>query len=484
MKKLLLSAGLALFATFGLVAQNNLYNTEELGDMNGISDNGRYGAISDTDNLYAYMWSYTNPDVFVDITPELGDSSIPSGQRIKGAQANDVSDAGVVVGSLCYADGKSYPAYYDGEKWTRLEIPADALNNCECVAITPDGKTIAGYCAKRYVDYDGSSHGQYYPVQWNLNASGEYELVSYHDLNYYDHQGFWPTCMSTDGTIIGGTLYCGVASTVPALLVNGELVLFDTITFTEEPFTHYFNGVLKYYCGNDEEGYQIWTTDPNDPRIILYREPYIDGVHDIDMDGAFVGGISFCDKYNNFYGSRTRVESVDADGENATFSKGAAIYSYSTNEWEYNDRSQYFTCGDGNGLVFANDNVVYVDNEKTYVSDVYDISNLPSASTGIAKISLDGKVLGGVRQEFVEAIGDFFYFPYIVVCEGAFGGIKGVEADNAAVIVGRGYITATNGTATVYDMNGRMVGAGQRVNLQPGVYVVRLGNKNVKVQVR
>lgn len=483
MTKRLLSIGLAFSAILSMSATNDLYTTEEFGDMNGVSDNGRYAAISDNDNLVAYLWDSSSPSLFVDITPEKGDSSVPSGQRIKGATANDVSDSGLVVGGLFYADGKSYPAYYDGKNWTRLELPVDALNNSECVAVTPDGKIIAGYCAKQYVDYDGSTNGQYYPVQWKLNAEGEYELISYHDLDYYDHQGFWPTCMSADGAVVGGRLYCGVASTVPAIIANGELVLFDEITFKLEPFTHYFNGVLKYYCGTDKDG-QIWSEDPDDPRIVYFREPYIDGVHDQDMEGAFNGSFSFCDKFNNFYGYRTRVKSVDEDGENAEFLNGAAVYNYTDDAWTYNARSSYYTCGDGEGLIFANDNVVYVDGIKSTLADEYDISSLPSASTGIAKISMNGKVLGGVRQEFFEAIGDYMYFPYVIVCEDAFSGTKAINADSTAVIVGRGYVAVANGDATVYSLDGRMVGAGNRINLLPGTYVVVAGDKSLKVVVR
>lgn len=484
MIKRLLPICLAFGGIFTMSAENKLYNTTELGDVNGVADNGKYVAISDNDNLIAYLWDSSDPEEFQDITPFLDDITVPAGQRIKGASANDVSDSGLVVGGIHYADGKTYPAYYDGERWTRLEIPEDMLNNSECVAITPDGSIIAGYCSKRYIDYDGSAHGQYYPIQWKRNSDGDYELISHHDLDYYDHQGFWPTCMNTAGNVIGGILYCGVASSVPALVADGKLVVFDEISTKLEPFSHYFNGVLKYECERDADGKQVWTEDPNDPNIKLYPTPYIDGVLDDDMEGTFVGGFSFCDKYDNFYGYRTRVKSVDEDGTNAQLQKGAALYNHKDDTWKYNQRSSYYTCGDGDSLIFADNNIVWVDGVKEQLTERYDLSGLPSESAGIAKISLDGKVLGGVRQEFMSAIGQYIYFPYVIVCDGAFNAVKTVGMDDAAIIVGRGYVACTQGELQVYDMNGRLAGTGNRVNLPSGAYVIKAGNKTHKVMVK
>lgn len=484
MNKKILLCGLAFAGMLNINAADKLYNTEDLGDMYNVSDNGRYAVVSDFDNKKAYLWDSSSPDLFLDITPDKGDSSVPSGQRIVGASANDVSDHGLVVGALYYADGKSYPAIYDN-KWTRLEVPAKVQNSNECIAVTPDGWVIAGYSNKIYTDYDGTTQGQYFPVQWYRNSDGEYELKSYADQDFYDHQGFFPTCMSPDSSVIGGRLYCGVASEVPAIMRNGELELFDEITFKEEPFTAVINGELKYYCGIDYENKtQIWTTDPDDPRIVMYREPYIDGVHDQDMEGLFVGGFNYVDDKGNLYGNRTRVISIEDDGEKADLTKGAAIYNYIEDKWTDNVRSQYYTCGVGNDLIFANNNAVYIDGEKKDISDVYDLSTLPTSSTGIAKISLNGMVLGGVRQEFVEAIGDYLYYPYIVVCDGAYDSVRTIGVERPAVIVGNGKITVAGGEGDVYDLNGRKVASGQTMNVAPGTYVIKAGETNVKAIVR
>lgn len=480
MNKFFTSLGLMAAVSLQASAANQVFNTPEMGDLNGVSVNGRFAAIGDMDNNIAYLWDAENPNVFTNITPELSNQNIPSGQRIIGAVVYDVDNYGDVVGAIYYADGKSYPAIYSNGVWTQLEIPDDAINHVECVAINAKGTIITGYAVHAYYPKDGSDpNGQYFPIQWFRQPDGSYSMTSYGRVDFSDHNGFFPSCQSQDGRIIGGTLFCGKWSSIPAFLIDGKLKIFDTIEFTYEPWI--YKG--EYYCGRDEDGQQIWTDDPNDPRIVLYTEVFIDGYH--DGDKALEGQIVSCDDKGNFYGYRTLVSNVSDDGMSATLKTQAAIYNTNTEEWTYSSDASYFTCGNGEGLVFGGGNTVFVDGEKHDVCQYFDITTT-SESVGIAKCSGEGKVLGGVRAEFAGSIGDYFYFPYVVVTDGAFDSVKTVYGgENPFVIVRNGGIDVVNASeAVVYDMEGHIVSRSLKSDLNAGMYVVVAGGLNVKVLVK
>ncbi|MDE5871315.1 MAG: hypothetical protein K2H22_05205, partial [Muribaculaceae bacterium] len=165
MKKSILLMGLALaFTSTAGKAESKVYLFDSLGIVGGVSDNGQYAAITDDEQYLAYIWRASNPEELYDIT-EKPDPDATASQRALFTTAMDVSDDGIVVGSIGYADYHQYPAYYKDGEWNLLPIDPDAVNTNEAVCITPDGTVIAGY---QYIKLasatgDGASRGQYIP---------------------------------------------------------------------------------------------------------------------------------------------------------------------------------------------------------------------------------------------------------------------------------------------------------------------------------
>lgn len=484
MKKYLLLGALAAGAgVFALSAQNVAYTTPELGEVNSVSANGHYAAINDPDNNCVYLWNVYNPNLFEEITPEFGDLSEPSGQRVNGANAYGVTDDGMVVGCINYADGKSVPAYYKNGKWNKLDMPDGVMNTNLATVVTPDGKAIAGYCCHIYTDqFDQEGFGQYFPVRWDLDEDGEYQLTSYDSMYILNHDGFFPMCISHDGKVIGGKLDAGVASSMAALIVDGQLKYFHDVEILAEPWE--YKG--KWYTGTTADGVQHWTDDPNDPNIVLFESTLIDGLKDQAGDTSVSGFFNSCDADGNFYGCRSIVSNVSADHESGTVRRPATIYNVNTNEWKDNLKYSAFTCGNGSDLVFTSDDHVLLDDDPYTVSAFYHV-NVEGISMGVVKCNDDAGVLGAIRGMFNEAIGDYDYFPYIIVTEDYTAGVSTVYggADRASVIL-RGNTIEVKGTeeADLYDIDGHFVAKGVSFNPGPGMYVVKAGEISAKVLVK
>jgi len=479
LKNLLICGAVVTASAMCVHAQNKTYFADILGEVNGVADNGKFAAIGDLDNSYAYLWSAENPDVFVNITPDPDDTaSLPAAQHIVGALAYDVTDDGsIVVGSLFYADGHSVPAYYKDAEWTPLQLHASSMNTNEAIAITPDGKTIGGYSFIN--DPTADTGGRFYPCQWTLIEEGAYELHAYTDIELPDHQGFYPLTQSPDGKVMAGQLYCGMGAVIPAIVVEGKLRMFDKIETKMEPLIY----KDKYYCGTDDDGNQIWTSDPDDPRIEYFQESYINGWHD---DGeSMVGILASCDNQGNYYGQRTLVSEADEDG-NAILTTMACVYNINTDEWTYNKSYQYFTAGVGQELLFADQGKVLIDGKAKFLDEEYEIES-PSPIAGVNKISNYATVLGCMRYEINEATGEPQYFPFITVADTSsvdatriYGG-----ADRASFIIsGRDIMVRNADSMDVYDLNGRKVATGKTANVEAGVYVVKAGEVTAKIQVR
>lgn len=482
MKKIILCA-LALSGAINIFAQNDkesfAYFTEDPGEVYGVSDNGRYVAITFPDDQYAFLWDRENPNVFKDISEELGSSDLPSGQRVKGTEAYDVSDDGMVVGCVSFASGVSIPAYYKNGEWNGLEVPSDAINTNVAVNVTPDGKIITGYCCHYNADID---FGQYFPVQWILQDDGEYKLISYGDVKLPEQTGFIPLCTSADGSVIAGYVGAGMQSNLPVMLVNGKLKMFYDVTLKREPVTEYKG---KWLCGNDPvTGAQIWTDDPNDPNILYYYIEVIDGYEDGEkaLDGVF----DFCDNNGNFYGRRTLISNLDeSDPKKADLKTVACVYNINTGEWTDYSSHNIATCGVGKDLVFFNNNKMIADGIEDNVEYYYGFES-KRESIGIAKCDMQGSVFGGVSREFVEAIGDYVYFPYVLV----YGDFTGVAqtfggTEKASVILSGNNVRVLNATdAAMYDLEGRLVATGTNVTLPSGTFVVKADDTTAKVYVK
>ena len=483
MKKSLLLGSALIASVVCMNAENNVYNCEELGIVYGVSDNGHFAAITDDGNNLAYLWKWDVPDIFFDISAPKDDESVPEGQRVSGTNAYDASDSGLVVGCIYYADGRSVPAYYLNDEWTLLPMPANVSYLNSATTVTPDGNIIGGYCGRPNEEV---GIGQYFPVRWQKNASGDYELIDESDFDLGNHMGFYPRTMSKDGSIMAGAIYYGVGSCMPALSVNGELKMFDEIEIKYEPWI--YKG--KYYCGwgVDENGndVQIWTDDPNDPRIVLYEETYINGFKD-GTEKYLYGTFQDCDPDGLFYGCRTLITNLsESDPTQATLTQKACTYDPATDEWQYNNRVDAYTCGVGKDLIYAVDNKMLVDGQFYDINEYYGVA-APSTSFGASKISANGKVIGMTRGEFSEAIGDWMFFPYMIVTDDAYAGVDKVmdTASKVAFVVGRGHISVLNAEeATIYDVNGNVVAQGTSVDVNPGIYVVTSGTTTAKIMVK
>ncbi len=462
MKKILLSGALTLgglFVVTTLQAQNQAYFFDQIGEVMGVSDNGKYIAISDDDDHNGYLWNIDNPDQITDITIRTTQTNLPSGQTITGVAAMDCTDDGMVVGSVFYKDGKQKASIYVNGEWKQLPLHEHVYNNTLAVAVTPDGKTIAGY---QFI-YDETSEigGRYYPCQWYLNEEGEYDLNCYTDIDLPAHQGFITITQNPEGTIIGGRLFCGAGSTIPVLLNNGELQYFDELETRLEEF---------YY---------------KDKLIGVFEEYYIDGYKDGATGDYFDGGFDNCDANGNFYGMRTRVFDVTEEGGGRLVKK-ACIYNVNTGEWIDSETDLMYTAGIGTDLLYTDSATVIEDGVSQKVTKAYGFT-APRSITAIAKISSDARILGGICQEIHPATGEPVYYPFAVVLEKS--PVSGVEvvmaAERVPVILSAGRIDVANGAeAEVYTLDGKLAGRGASVSVQPGIYVVTVEGSSVKVAVK
>lgn len=473
---------ISLFAivTFASVteARTITYTSDELGEITAVSSNGEYASVYDYENNKAYLWTRATGN-FTEISAPRGTSDQPSGQRISGTWAMGVADDGTVVGCVQCADGRQYPSIYKDGTWTRLPIHGGAINYNTAVSITADCKVIGGY---QFINDPSSSiKGRFYPCRWTLNPDGSYEMHAYTDIKLPDHQGFYVTSMSPDGSVLAGTVYAGVASTLPAFITaDGELTIPAKIEEKSEPWM--FAG--KYYCGVDENGNQIWSKDPEDPRIVYFTETYIDGVKD-DGESSFSGGFQSVDARGNFYGMRTVATNV-SDGT-GTLRSCATVYNRNTGEWSDNFSYQAFTNGVGK-YVFGLGDVLLIDGTPSSFTSAFDFT-FPRMADAMYKASADGRIIGGNVCEYNPATGEPQYFPFIIELENSLLDLSGVEGIEAGTSVQISVVSGTIEVAgasdvAVYDVNGRLVSTSASTSVQPGLYVVRADGKASKVLVQ
>lgn len=485
MKKSLLLMGLALAGTsLAAKAESKVYMFDNLGIVGGVSDNGQYAAITDDEQYFAYIWCASNPEELHNITEEapLG---LPSSQTPTFTTAMDVSDDGIVVGSIGYADFHQYPAYYKDGEWNLLPIDPDALNTNEAICITPDGSVIAGYQHIKLTGAtgEGASRGQFFPCQWFLQEDGSYELKTYKDIKLPDHQGFYPMTQTPDGKVIGGQVYAGFGSTLNALLVEGELVMFDEISTIKE----YLEYKGKYYTGVDENGKQTWTEDINDPNIVWFVKELINGYYDgIRGETSMMNGFfTNCDGNGNFYGARTYVSGVTEDHDGVV-ANAAIIYNYLTDTWYDEKGVNFFSAGIGDELLFTGNGSVIKGNEVKPVKEAYDI-NTNYTINGISKISSDAKTIAGVASDLNPATSEYQYYPFIIQLDDDINGAPELSGSpkNGLVIATQGRIEVLNAeNVAVYDINGCLVSTDKVTEVSAGVYIVTADDTSYKIVVK
>lgn len=466
MTKHLLIASLVAIAPAGALtsyAETQAYFFDDLGYVQGVADNGKFAAIADDEDLHAYLWTAENPselkslDVVQDNTADL-----PSSQIMTGFSAMDVTNDGMVVGSIYYKNGKQKAAYWVDGEWHFLPLNEYVLNTTCALGVTPDGRVISGY---QFInDPTSEIGGRYYPATWTLNDNGEYELDSHTDIELPAHQGFIPFALNPEGNIIAGMMYCGTGSTVPVLLVDGELRCWNEFDTRLEPFE--YKGEV----------------------IGLFEEYYIDGYND-GIEGLYFNGcLMGCDNQGNFYGFRTRAFDVTEDG-NGRLVNSAVIYNIKTDTWTDVENHSGYTCGFGDRVLFHNDGNVTIDDITTDVAGALDV-NSDEEITGISTASMDGKVFGGVTQVVNPANQQLQFFPMMVVLDNGLNETDGVSdivvTDSKVVMIATaGHIEVLNATdVAIYDLDGRQVATGASADVAPGIYVVKADNVSRKLFVK
>lgn len=458
----------ACLMSSGVYAQTKTYEPSDdiIGQVTGVSDNGRFAVASDMENNLGYLWTIDNPTEFTPISSSTFAKYV----------ATDVADDGTVAGYVVNKDGTSRPALYKDGEFIMLPVHEAVLNTAEANCITPDGKVIAGTMFLH--DKTSEINGRYYPCQWTLDDNGEYVLKSYVDIDLPDHQGFLSMAQTPDGKIIGGRLYCGAGSNVGALIEDGQLKYFHELDTKLEPFLY-----RGKYEGRDEDGKQIWLDDPNDPRIVLYEEYYIDGYHDGATGQYFDGEFSNCDTQGNFYGARTQAIDVTENGE-GTLINSSCVYNMNNGEWTDNSSFITFLAGIGNDIIFTSNASVIINGEDTKLSSLG--VQTSHFILGVPRISADAKILGGVSYDVHPGTGERIYYPFVTVLESGLA-VDGIADNSSAPVfnVGSGVINVTGAeSVAVYDLEGRLVSRASSSNVAPGVYVVKADDTVRKVFVK
>lgn len=477
MKKLILLSSCALLAATA-VAETKVYSTDLLGELNGISANGRYAVASDADNARAYLWNVDNPDEWKDITPAR-DETLPTAQQLIGAEVYGVTDDGMAVGCVYYGDHMARPAIWNNGEWIDLPIHPSSMSTNSAVAVTADGSVVGGYMFIN--DPSADIQGHYYPCRWVRDEYGGYTLEAYTDIELPDHQGFFPTGMSPDGSTIAGMVFCGVQSTVPAMVRDGQLTIFADIDTKYEPFM--WNG--KYET-RDEDGKQGWTTDPDDPNIVLYPETYIDGIKDTG-ENPFTGRFSRIDWSGHIYGCRDLVSDVDDEG-NGKLTPCATFYDMNSEEWSDDTGYKAYSTGLEGRILFAGTTRVIIDGRATTITSEFGFS-APRMIVSVNCTSRDGQVLGAMTAQMNDATGEYDYFPLVIVLDEPLvevtGTVEVADGNDVAVAVADGRILVTGASdVTVYDTTGRLVSAAADSRVAPGIYIVNADGASYKVIVK
>jgi len=475
MKKYLLLSVLAA-AVSGVSAANELYySSDVMAEARAVSPQGKYAVFSDPDNDFSYIWSAESPEVFT-LVMNPDDPQSPAKFT-----AYDVNDAGTVVGALkkTYESRVYYqPVIYKDGQFINLDAKLDAVtdkgetlvgNYNYAIAISADERIICGKIPAK-PGFEDMAYPSY-PCIWELQENGEYELHLYNDIdNLPEHQGFFPNCMTSDGTIegtvIGGTLCGGAGSTVPAIVKNGKLIYWNTFETRDVTM-------------DTKWGPKTWPCE------------FVDGFQDGWNGDYFEGGFFSVDGAGNFYGYKSQVI-VPADGmpENGEVSRevGACIYNDATGVWDYTSGASTYLCGVDKNYIFNLRAEVLVDGTANDILPYFNVADQAQgiSFSGIAKANFDGHVLIGQHSMYNPATGQADPYPLVITLDAPLVGVEAVEADSAVTIRGLEGAIAVEGAASVaiYDLQGRLVSTSANAQLASGIYVVKADNTTCKVIVK
>lgn len=447
MKKTLLTGCLLLAACLSSQANDIHFFTHDYGNagvdvlygaLTNVSPNGKWAAGMDDDGgRFAYYWSAEDPYNVI---------MLPVG-----SEAYDVSNDGKVVGGFMpegSTSGYNTPGYFFNGEWHELDRSPICIGTAVATCITPDGKVIGGY--QMCKDEASEIGGRYWPCTWTLDeASGYYDLKVYTDIPLPEHQGFIIRDISDDGRSLCGKVYCGFASEVPGLLVDGKLVLFNNIEVRSEPF-EYQGEILGYF-----------------------DEYYIDGFHDTQSQYCFVGAFYHFDSEGNVYGSRTVATDVDEEG-NGTLNYYACIYNPTTQQWTDDAKHPLYINGLNPNCVFASDDSILLNGQWSDVATAFNLDiELPEGVEQVAGVTCAdeaGKVFMAAGLSWNPATFEYEKTAAVITLDEPIfpSGIHNMEADN------------TSARTEYFDLSGRRL----LVPAEGQMVIKRQGSETKKLIVR
>lgn len=487
-KHLLLAAALLGMASVSQ-ADNQFYffpdptsdtGEDVMGEVYGISENGQYAVVFDYEMKLSYLWNREKPTELTLINREV------NGKR-RDFEAYSVSNDGMVIGSE--TPGGSYQAkpytWKDGE-FRVLELPSNALNTNYPVSITGDGKIIGGYVAIPEAGVETGTRA--FPCIWERDDSfiddsdpesgkdrpAGYTLHLYNDTDCGNMQGFFVSCMysdgTVDGTVLGGMMNIGAGSFVAAILKEGKTKIWHTLEIRKVPFI--YKGEIRGY----------------------YDTPFIDGIND-GWDGDFMAGMfQSCDRAGNFYGRRSIAnEPVPEDGH-GTFTNYAAVYNVNTDTWQQTPSTGTIpgiTAGvDGKILFTAGANVLPdgLESSPESLRTFMEVDTQGKPLNSVDRTNADGSVFGGAYAVMLESTGEYRYYPYIITLDTPLSGVQNIYADpqeKVGIIVTDGMISVSGAkNVAVYDLDGKLVSNSASASVAPGIYVVKADKVSRKVLVK
>lgn len=487
MNKFLLSAALTA-ASLTAFADPGLYFVEadgvdNMAEARGMSPNGRYAVFCNPDDAVTFLWDAQNPTEFKQINDK---------NEVK-FDGYDVTDDGMIVGAIekkgqnADSSVRLYfqPVIWINGEYTELEMPVETANGNYAMFVSGDGKIIGGQttCKPSVKDCGYPA----YPILWEKNDAGTYEMHVGNHITIPDNQGFWPKTMYTDGTlqgtVLGGLLNTHGGSWIPALYKNEDLVVWNTI---------------------EKKNMNWWIAHPLVNNWDVYEAYYVDGFiegfasQQDFLDGCFLD----CDKDGNFYGYRTVVtEPAPAStyGEeylpydeakqplNGKLQQNACVYNLHKEEFTDYPGNTVYTTGRGD-LRFDTQANAWDGTEKKGLSSLLGLDlNTPGSFAGIMRVSDDGKTLAAQYTIFNPATANPDPYPVMITLDNPVSaGIGSLTAEAKASIRGvKGGIEVDGAECvSIYNLQGQLVATGNRAALPAGLYVVKADSATAKVLVK
>jgi hypothetical protein len=448
-KSLLFTVALTFATSLSLNAKNQVYTFGELGGtVYGVSHNGKYVVGGDDDDNVGFIWLSDDPE---NIT------------TIKDCVMHAASNDGVIVGSF-YESGAytSKAGYYVDGEWYALPLSDDLIGESFAMSISSDGKYIGGYQFTYYAQSE--TGGRYYPCRWVRDDFGEYQLEMYNNITLPDHQGFATGTITEDGRILAGQVFCGFGSRVPAMLIDGEFVMFNKLEVKNEPW--YYKGEIYGYADNT----------------------YIDGFKDYSSTDCFYGSFLSVDIYGNFYGTRTRATDVKEDGS-GTLLHGGFIYNKESDTWTDGtpgSQGTSYYCGINGNYISTTNGGLVVDGVTYDLVDYFGLDFNKSVA-GLAAYSDDETVSGGTSLVYFEATGEYLGEPFFIKFDKPVTGVNDIvkNTSNAKISTVDGKIVVTGADkVAIYNTYGQLVSNKAVSSLPGGIYIVKADNTTAKVAVK